>query len=490
LPPKKTALAVAPAPASDPVAAEQGQPFNAILAFADVPTDDGRMLSPNVGWRELPLSFMWMFSSGSGGHDDSRPVGKITEIVFSDNTWHANGYMDTSMDALEASRQIVEEIQTGVSVDLAIREYEMTFKWPEEKVNEDGSETIVVNTQEEIMYVTAGDIAGATGCATPAFAGAKISLAADGSMTLTYSIPVKFNLGSHFAVDDEGPDDSTDVTVTVDGEDADPDLTEAIDTAVDAVVPDGMQVDKIAVTISTVEAVTASAAGMVPEVPPAAWFEMPEADGPTALTIDSDGQVYGHAALWDSCHTGFPNQCVTAPKSQTGYAYFHLGQVETDEGMIDCGQITLGDGHAPGSYNRTAAVEHYDRTGIAVADLVASDGEYGIWVCGALRPDVPAAKIRELRAAKVSGDWRAVHGKLELVGLLAVNVPGFPVPRARVASAAPDSPAHVLSLVAAGFVHASTIKPRDAVSARHRAEARIASIGGVEGLVAAARAES
>jgi hypothetical protein len=447
------------------------------------------MLSPDVGWRELPLTFMWMFALGDAGHDDARPVGKITEIVFSDNTWHGNGYFDTSPDALEAERQVREEIQTGVSIDLAIREYEMTFKWPDVVENSDGSETISVNTQEEIMYVTAGDIMGATGVPHPAFAGAQVSLAADGTMSLVMTTIGRFITGTHYAVDDEGPEDTSDVTVTVDGDAADSDLVEAIDTAVDAVVPDGLSVDSITVALSTVETITASAAGLVPDVPPAEWFRVSEADAPTPLTVTPEGQVYGHVALWESCHTGFPGSCVTAPKSESGYAYFHLGTCETSGGEVDVGQITLGDGHASPGANRHAAIEHYDRTGIAACDVCVSDGEYGIWACGALRPALDSRKVRELKGAKVSGDWRAVRGKLELVGLLAVNIPGFPVPRARVASATPQAPAHVLALVAAGFVHASTIKPRTAVSARHRATALAASVSGVEGLVAAARAE-
>ncbi len=34
-----------------------------------------------------------------------------------------------------------------------------------------------------------------------------------------------------------------------------------------------------------------------------------------------------------------------------------------------------------------------------------------------------------LRAAAPSGDWRRIGSALRLVGLLAVNVPGFPVPK-------------------------------------------------------------
>lgn len=58
------------------------------------------------------------------------------------------------------------------------------------------------------------------------------------------------------------------------------------------------------------------------------------------------------------------------------------------------------------------------------------------------------ARLRILRGASLSGDWRNIGGALELVGMLAVNVPGFPVPRADMElTAAGDVP---LALVAAG----------------------------------------
>jgi hypothetical protein len=93
------------------------------------------------------------------------------------------------------------------------------------------------------------------------------------------------------------------------------------------------------------------------------------------------------------------------------------------------------------------AAEHYDNTGAAVADVAVGNDAHGIWVAGAVRPGADPLKVYELQAAgQVSGDWRRIGGELRLVGLLAVNVPGFPVPkmRARVASGEPQA------LVAAG----------------------------------------
>jgi hypothetical protein len=195
-------------------------------------------------------------------------------------------------------------------------------------------------------------------------------------------------------------------------------------------------------------AVVASA---VPERAPAAWFDDPRLDGPTALTITKDGQVFGHAALWHTCHIGRPGECLTPPHSSSGYQFFTTGAVETAEGkQIHVGQITLGTGHAGVALGAKPAVNHYDHTGFAVADVATGEDSYGIWVAGAVRPGVDDSKLHELRASAISGDWRTINGGLELVALLAVNVPGFPVPRAR-ASFATDGNAQ-LALVAAGVV--------------------------------------
>jgi hypothetical protein len=61
-----------------------------------------------------------------------------------------------------------------------------------------------------------------------------------------------------------------------------------------------------------------------------------------------------------------------------------------------------------------------------------------------LRPEVTPAQIRSLRACGVSGDWRPINGKQELVAICSVPVPGFPIPRTLVASG------ELVALVAAG----------------------------------------
>jgi hypothetical protein len=181
--------------------------------------------------------------------------------------------------------------------------------------------------------------------------------------------------------------------------------------------------------------------------PPTAWFTDPGLSLPTPITVTDDGRIYGHAAQWGSCHIGQEGVCVQPPHEEQ-HPYYRTGEVKCDDGSrVAVGQITVGTGHAPLHMGASPAAEHYDNTGAAVADVAVGNDAHGIWVSGAVRPGADPLKVYELQAAgQVSGDWRRIGGQLRLVGLLAVNVPGFPVPkmRARVASGEPQA------LVAAG----------------------------------------
>lgn len=197
-------------------------------------------------------------------------------------------------------------------------------------------------------------------------------------------------------------------------------------------------------------------AGLAPLRPSPRWFDDPQLDGATPLTVDKTGRVRGHLAAWGSCHIGFPGVCVEPPRSESGYELFHLGEVECSDGSrVACGQITLGTGHPSTArgVSAQAAARHYDDTGTAVADVCCGEDEHGIWVAGAVRPHADEELVRELMGAKLSGDWRPVNGRRELVAALAVNTPGFPIPRRRALVAALDTPEpEPLALVAAGIV--------------------------------------
>ncbi len=182
------------------------------------------------------------------------------------------------------------------------------------------------------------------------------------------------------------------------------------------------------------------------------WFDIPEPNEPTPLTYEKSGKVYGHLALWGSCHTGFLNgavaECVQPPPSKTDYQQFHLGVLETSEGDVRVGTITYATGHAPLSASARVAADHYDHTGSVGAFVRATNGALGIWVSGAVRSDIPDEGFRDLRANPPSGDWRSMNRNLELVAALSVPVPGFPIPRAEVALAASaDGAPEVESLI-------------------------------------------
>jgi hypothetical protein len=147
----------------------------------------------------------------------------------------------------------------------------------------------------------------------------------------------------------------------------------------------------------------------------------------------------------------------------------------------------MGTGHAPLKAKVQATIEHYDNTGSVVADVAAGEDAHGIWLAGALRSSASPEQVKALKAAALSGDWREFGGNLELVAALAVNVPGFPIPRLALAA----SGEHQTALVASGVVEpgalvASVPTPADMaglaraaareVLAEQKREARLAAL--------------
>lgn len=199
-------------------------------------------------------------------------------------------------------------------------------------------------------------------------------------------------------------------------------------------------------------------AAVAPLRPPKEWFEREEASGPTPLTFTADGQVFGHLALWDTCHRGFLNgsysDCIKAPRSQVKYEQFYAGgRIETNEGdMLPVGRLTYDTDHAPLTAGLRAASKHYDNTGSVGAFVQARDGRHGIWVTGAVRSDLSPEGLRDMRANPPSGDWRLLrHNNLELIASLAVPVPGFPITRSQLALAASaDGDLEVTALILTG----------------------------------------
>lgn len=209
-------------------------------------------------------------------------------------------------------------------------------------------------------------------------------------------------------------------------------------------------------TRSTEGAVMASAFTIYEEtkVLPAEWFQDPDLPMPTPVTVTREGRVFGHIAQWGVCHSGLglsvglDDSCTAPPQSPSNYAYYRTGVVDTDQGEIPVGNITMGIGHAGARLSANAAAAHYDNVDAVVADVVTGEDAFGIWFSGAMRPNLDDDQIRAFKASTLSGDWRRIGGELELVAALSVNVPGFPIPRLGLAA----SGGRQTALLAAGVV--------------------------------------
>lgn len=219
-------------------------------------------------------------------------------------------------------------------------------------------------------------------------------------------------------------------------------------------------------------------AASFPIKPPREWFEDPKLTQKTPLTVTADGRVFGHIAPWDARHVGLPGH-VRPPRSRSGYQFFNKGLLQTAEGTdVTVGQLTLAGGHAPLHADASRAIEHYDDTRSAVADIHVGEDVHGIWAAGAVRPDVDDVRLRALRASVPSGDWRPINGTLELIAACCVNSGGFPVARAAIAA----SSGEVLALVASGAQDLYTLKLERAWGVHDRLDE-------LEGMVASLRSD-
>lgn len=182
-------------------------------------------------------------------------------------------------------------------------------------------------------------------------------------------------------------------------------------------------------------ALVATMAATEIDFPASAFVPPVEIKGPTPITYDWDkGVVYGHIALRHTCHVGFKDTCVLPPIDESGeYPYFNRIPVETENGPIFAGRITVGGRHAALDLSADATVREYDAKTEAAYPRATTD-KWGIFVCGPIRSDLDDRTVRVLGRRKVSGDWREKSEGLGLVEVLALSPgprlysePGFPV---------------------------------------------------------------
>lgn len=356
---------------------------------------DGRMFKKEaIEIRELPLPLLWQIKTGDG-HMGSVVVGRIDHMERTpDGIGNAHGVFDTGVYGREAERLVRNGFLRGVSADLD------QFEAVGEADNEAGADEEEKKIGGDKIKITHARVMAVTIVPKPAFEQCTI------------------------AIEDDGAQMFQEDTMEI--------------------IPDGVYIEDLDELDAQAIVACGILAGAIPAVPPAHWFGNPNLSGPTPLTVDDAGRVFGHIAAWSVSHIGMAPG-TRPPKSKSKYAYFHTGLVRTDDGKdVPVGQLTLAGGHASLEASAMDAARHYDDTGSAIADVHAGEDSHGIWVAGALRPSASPEQIRALRASAPSGDWRPISGSLELVAVCQVNVPGFPIARARVASG------QVYALVAAG----------------------------------------
>ena len=323
----------------------------------------------------------------SGGHDESVTVGSIRTAEVREDGIYAEGVLFDTPEAQEAAAMLEEGV-TRPSIDWCDESWELV----DSSGNPVDPEALTAETIDDVVYqITGMTLMAATLVSKPAFDGTHVTLV-------------------------EGDED-----------------------------------------VDTEEEETALAASLVASGHPgapvfdAAAFANPNLDKVTGIHATPDGRVVGHVATWNECHVGVRDRCVMAPRSKTGYALFHVSEVETTEGPVAVGRLTVGAGHADPKLGVIPAREHYDNAASCWALGRVYEDEFGIAFAGVVHPDATPRQIMDGTSAPLSGDWRRHGGNLELVAALTVNTPGYPVVRG-----AADKHGRDFSLVAAGVVPMDT----------------------------------
>ncbi|MDZ4232541.1 MAG: phage minor head protein, partial [Dietzia sp.] len=247
------------------------RPFSGVLAPVGKPTGDGRILDSDGRFRFRDFPLPLMWQkSTSEGHDQSVIVGRIDTASVEGGEIRATGVLFESAEAAEAGQLLADEV-VRPSVDLCDMVADFLILDADgATVDPEQIDPDQTDGLREMTVVREATVMAATLVAKPAFAEAKLTL---GEPT-----------------DDEGADAE--------------------------------------------ETLLASAGvATMARIDPAA-FAAPDLTQPTGLTVTDEGKVFGHLALFDSCHVGMQDRCVTPPRTGSDYAYFHTSTVDTPAGPV------------------------------------------------------------------------------------------------------------------------------------------------------------
>jgi 2'-5' RNA ligase len=376
--------------------------WEGVLIVEGLPSGDGRMIDEEaLTWRDLPVPLM-LQTINAAGHDGAVIAGSIHEIERKGHEIIGRGNFDSGKDGQEAKRLLTEGTMRGVSADIDSVSAELRGPDGADVAMED---IIFGDPPEGVMEVlTGGRIMGATMTPFPAFQEAQLHV-----------------IGTEAQAED--------LVLVASGSTANGEVWRF--TSPYPLVARGQEPVAIDHSlVASAASATVTELPVIPVHPPLAWFaaEDEELDPNMAFKVFPNGRIYGLVARWGTCHIGFADRCVPVPRPHDGYATFRGGHVLTAEGtLVSTGPIYADTVHPSLKMSASDAQAFYAHTGCALGDVVLYEGEFGILAAGAVKSDAPIEAVNRLRAAGVSPDWRTIDRNLEIVGLLSVNVSGFPV---------------------------------------------------------------
>jgi hypothetical protein len=377
--------------------------WSGVIAMEGIPTGDGRQFEHGaLTWAELPVPLGWMYERSHGG----MPTDKVVNVGTIDTIERGEGGMIVATGrvnlATDEGRKVASMMGTreepgslaGISIDADDPEDPMgmnvEYRYAEGcELPEDDAGTLLDDndgpTEDDmkcmmptLMVFHSGRIRAATMVDIPAFVEARIYL--DSKPELPDEEPV---------IDDE-------------------------------------------------EVLVASSYTMtLHDIPPAHWFDEP-VDEPDigAITVTDEGRIFGYLAPAHVAHRGIRDKRVTVPMKNVDYGIWMNRVTIAEDGSgnfvrVATGPITMDCGHAPSSNRVVGAArrQHYDNSCSVVATARVGENKHGVWIAGAVLPDVTADQVRRMMMLQLSGDWgphREKPGKRELAGALLVPVPGFP----------------------------------------------------------------
>ncbi|MFF8716168.1 hypothetical protein ACF07T_32755 [Streptomyces sp. NPDC015184] len=400
--------------AADPatVAVADDGTWTGTIALVNEWSADSRMLTLGEGAeidvRPLPLPVTVQYITGPG--HDGATVGLMTldEVWQDEHRVMGRGRIDLDdPQGAALARKIRGGFFRFVSADIDRADGRIVCV-DEDGQPVDGCDPVDSGMDAGELY-TRWRIMGASLLAHPAFPEAQIGLAA-----------------AALAVDDE------EMPEVLDDED-EPSACVRLDEETGAWMPADCDEDGAVPAEAPEEAVVAAAFRHDNWLPPTEWFRNPKLTEPTKVHIGEDGRIVGHLALWGVPHVSYQGRKIFAPKSPTKYERFHARPIHTTEGLVEVGPLAMDTDHARLGAPAKQAVKHYETTGSIAGAVRCGEDTYGIWVSGALLPDITDDQRLRLSLADYSGDWRDEGLGVDLKAALAVPAghEGFYTPKNR-----------------------------------------------------------